>query len=112
MIQFRINKNTPLRKLMSSYSEHIGHPESTLRFTFDGNQLEKDQTPSEVHVHVQLTYGTLCMRVHQSSPQRFPITGRVGVVWVWSTPTSKDFKPTSKDFSMVKQGGPPCFPAL
>ena len=46
----------------------------------------------------------------QSFPQRFPITGRVGVVWVWSTPTSKDFKPTSKDFSMVKQGGPPCFP--
>ena len=31
---------------------------------------------------------------------------------MWSTPTSKDFKPTSKNFSVVKQGGPPCFPAL
>ncbi|XP_064648289.1 small ubiquitin-related modifier-like [Lineus longissimus] len=44
-VLFRVKLNTAMRKVMKSYSERSGVPESNLRFLFDGRRILEDQTP-------------------------------------------------------------------
>ena len=48
MVHFKIKKNTPLKKLMSAYCERQGLQKSAIRFVFDGNRINENNTPLEV----------------------------------------------------------------
>ena len=47
---FRIKKTTPLEKLMVTYCERQGKPFESVRFMFDGNRIEKHNTPEELDI--------------------------------------------------------------
>ena len=44
-IQFRVKKLTKMGKLKKSYSEKVGIPVESLRFLFDGQRINDDDTP-------------------------------------------------------------------
>ena len=46
VVQFKIKRRTPLKKLMSAYCERMGKQMNSLRFVFDGNRINEDDTPS------------------------------------------------------------------
>ncbi|KAK6173383.1 small ubiquitin-related modifier 3 [Patella vulgata] len=45
VVHFKIKKNTPLRKLMSAYCNRAGITVGAVRFRFDGNPMDDDDTP-------------------------------------------------------------------
>lgn len=45
---FKIKKTTKFEKLMSAYCERQGYQMDAIAFLFDGNRLNKDQTPTEL----------------------------------------------------------------
>ncbi|ESO95253.1 hypothetical protein LOTGIDRAFT_227264 [Lottia gigantea] len=45
VVHFKIKKNTPLRKLMSAYCNRAGITAGAVRFRFDGNPMNDDDTP-------------------------------------------------------------------
>ena len=45
IVQFKIKKATALKKLMSTYCERAGLAMQTIRFSFDGQRLNTDDTP-------------------------------------------------------------------
>ena len=44
-IHFRIKMSTVMGKLKKSYCERVGVPENSLRFIFDGQWINDDETP-------------------------------------------------------------------
>ncbi|KAK9887149.1 hypothetical protein WA026_020596 [Henosepilachna vigintioctopunctata] len=48
VVQFKIKKHTPLRKLMSAYCERAGLSMQVLRFRFDGNPINETDTPTSL----------------------------------------------------------------
>ncbi|ELT89488.1 hypothetical protein CAPTEDRAFT_18771 [Capitella teleta] len=46
VVHFKIKKNTPLRKLMTTYCERTGVKMGSMRFRFDGNPINEHDTPS------------------------------------------------------------------
>ncbi|XP_053660747.1 small ubiquitin-related modifier 3-like [Anopheles marshallii] len=67
VVQFKIKKHTPLRKLMNAYCDHAGLPKQELRFRFDGFPIGENDTPTTLHmeegdtieVYQQQTGGTV-----------------------------------------------------
>ncbi len=47
-VVFKLKLNTPLRKLMDAYCSREGLPHDGVRFLFDGERLNRDQTPGEL----------------------------------------------------------------
>ncbi|KAF0743511.1 small ubiquitin-related modifier 3, partial [Aphis craccivora] len=47
---YKMKNNTPLRKLMKSYSESFGLAVAQLRFRFDGRSLCENDTPSSIEM--------------------------------------------------------------
>ena len=45
VIQFKIKKSTPFRKLMHAYCDRQKLTQSTIRFVFDGNRIKETDTP-------------------------------------------------------------------
>jgi len=45
VVQFKIKKHTPLRKLMQAYCDRQGLQISLVRFRFDGNPVKETDTP-------------------------------------------------------------------
>lgn len=45
VVHFKIKKNTPLRKLMSAYCNRAGIQTGVVRFRFDGNPINDEDTP-------------------------------------------------------------------
>ena len=45
VIQFKIKKNTPFRKLMNAYCDRTKLVQSNIRFVFDGNRIRETDTP-------------------------------------------------------------------
>lgn len=45
VIQFKIKRNTPFRKLMTAYCDRTKVVQSTVRFTFDGSRINDNDTP-------------------------------------------------------------------
>lgn len=45
VIQFKIKKSTPFRKLMHAYCDRQKMIQSTIRFVFDGNRIKETDTP-------------------------------------------------------------------
>jgi len=48
VIHFKIKKNTPLRKLMTAYCDRLGLKIQTVRFIFDGNNVQEGDTPTSL----------------------------------------------------------------
>lgn len=47
-IFFKIKKNTPLRKLMDAFCERQGKSQSSVRFVYEGERLQPNNTPEEL----------------------------------------------------------------
>ncbi|XP_033631879.1 small ubiquitin-related modifier 2-like [Asterias rubens] len=50
IIQFKIKKGTPFRKLMTAYCEKQGVQLDSMRFRFDGNAIGQDDTPNSIDI--------------------------------------------------------------
>jgi len=48
-VYFKIKKSTPLRKLMDAYCERQAINPNSIRFLYDGNRINENQTPAEVY---------------------------------------------------------------
>ncbi|KAF3419921.1 hypothetical protein QLX08_000313 [Tetragonisca angustula] len=68
VVQFKIKKHTPLRKLMNAYCDRVGLAIAAVRFRFDGEPINELDTPTTlemeegdtIEVYQQQTGGTLC----------------------------------------------------
>ncbi|XP_018335344.1 small ubiquitin-related modifier 2 [Agrilus planipennis] len=68
VVQFKIKKHTPLRKLMNVYCDRAGLSMGVVRFRFDGNPINETDTPTSlemeegdtIEVYQQQTGGTYC----------------------------------------------------
>ena len=49
-IRFRVKMTTQMEKLKKSYSERVRVPVSSLRFLFDGRQINDDETPKQLEM--------------------------------------------------------------
>ena len=49
-MHFKIKRTTQLRKLMEAYCERQGKQITTVRFTFDGQRINENQTPADVRI--------------------------------------------------------------
>lgn len=47
-VVFKLKANTPLRKLMDAYCSREGLPNEGVRFLYDGDRINRDQTPAEL----------------------------------------------------------------
>ena len=50
VVQFKIKKHTPLRKLMQAYCDRQGQSMSNIRFRFDGQAINETDTPSKLEM--------------------------------------------------------------
>ncbi len=55
-VVFKIKKQTPLRKLIEAYCSRQGLDMNSIRFLYDGNRIQPDQTPKEVQYHMVEIY--------------------------------------------------------
>ena len=80
VIQFKIKRNTPFRKLIHAYCDRQKVAQSTMRFTFDGSRINDSDTPKSmdmedndtIEVFTQQTGGgfVLHRRARKSSRRR------------------------------------------
>jgi small ubiquitin-related modifier len=49
-MHFKIKRNTKLDKLMNVYCQRQSIARTAIRFLFDGQQIQPDQTPDELHM--------------------------------------------------------------
>jgi small ubiquitin-related modifier len=47
-VLFKLKLSTPLRKLMDAYCHREGLPVDGVRFLYDGERVNRDQTPEEL----------------------------------------------------------------
>lgn len=47
-VLFKLKMTTPLRKLMDAYCQREGLPVDGVRFLYDGERVNRDQTPEEL----------------------------------------------------------------
>ncbi|XP_076467970.1 small ubiquitin-related modifier 3-like [Babylonia areolata] len=50
VVHFKIKKNTPLRKLMGAYCNRAGITTGAVRFRFDGNPINDEDTPNTLEM--------------------------------------------------------------
>ncbi|XP_070552731.1 small ubiquitin-related modifier 3-like [Ptychodera flava] len=50
VVQFKIKRHTPLKKLMNAYCDRQGLRRNAIRFTFDGNPINEEDTPSQLEM--------------------------------------------------------------
>jgi small ubiquitin-related modifier len=50
VVQFKIKKHTPLRKLMQAYCDRQGQSMSNIRFRFDGQAINEQDTPAKLEM--------------------------------------------------------------
>ncbi|KAF4656406.1 Small ubiquitin- modifier 1 [Perkinsus chesapeaki] len=50
---FKLKRGTPLRKLMDAYCTREGLPTDGVRFLYDGERINRDQTPQELDMQDQ-----------------------------------------------------------
>ncbi|CAH3130928.1 unnamed protein product, partial [Pocillopora meandrina] len=49
-VHFKIKKTTQLKKLKQAYCDRQGVPLNSLRFLFDGQRINDDQTPKDLEM--------------------------------------------------------------
>ncbi|XP_012256330.1 small ubiquitin-related modifier 3 [Athalia rosae] len=50
VVQFKIKKHTPLRKLMTAYCDRVGLAIAAVRFRFDGQPINEFDTPTSLEM--------------------------------------------------------------
>ena len=45
---FKVKKSTKFEKIFQAYADRVGKPSGSIRFVFDGNRLNNDQTPADL----------------------------------------------------------------
>lgn len=50
VVQFKIKRHTPLRKLMQAYCDKQGQSMSNIRFRFDGQAINESDTPNKLEM--------------------------------------------------------------
>ncbi|GBP19181.1 Kv channel-interacting protein 4 [Eumeta japonica] len=50
IVQFKIKKHTPLRKLMNAYCDRAGLSMQVVRFRFDGQPINENDTPTSLEM--------------------------------------------------------------
>jgi len=50
VVQFKIKKHTPLRKLMNAYCDRAGLSMQVVRFRFDGQAINENDTPTSLEM--------------------------------------------------------------
>ncbi|KAL7742014.1 hypothetical protein ACLKA6_018268 [Drosophila palustris] len=50
VVQFKIKKHTPLRKLMNAYCDRAGLSMQVVRFRFDGQPINENDTPTSLEM--------------------------------------------------------------
>ncbi|KAF7988155.1 hypothetical protein HCN44_007649 [Aphidius gifuensis] len=50
VVQFKIKKHTPLRKLMNAYCDRGGLAIAAVRFRFDGEPVNESDTPASLQL--------------------------------------------------------------
>ncbi|XP_003396975.1 small ubiquitin-related modifier 3 [Bombus vosnesenskii] len=50
VVQFKIKKHTPLRKLMNAYCDRVGLAIAAVRFRFDGEPINELDTPTTLEM--------------------------------------------------------------
>merc|ERR1712141_455358 len=53
VVHFKIKKNTPLRKLMGAYCNRAGITTGVVRFRFDGNPINDEDTPAMLEMKME-----------------------------------------------------------
>ena len=48
VVQFKIKRNTPLRKLINAYCDRCRLAQNTIRFMFDGSRIDETDTPKSM----------------------------------------------------------------
>ncbi|XP_018572214.1 small ubiquitin-related modifier 2-like [Anoplophora glabripennis] len=61
VVQFKIKRHTPLRKLVAVYCQHAGLSADVIQFRYDGNWLKETDTPADVEM-VDGDTIVVCMR--------------------------------------------------
>lgn len=72
VVQFKIKRHTPLRKLMNAYCDRAGLSMQVVRFRFDGSPINENDTPTSlemeegdtIEVYQQQTGGGFSSLVH------------------------------------------------
>lgn len=54
-VQFKIKRNTALRKLMNAYCDRVGLSAQVVRFRYDGQAVHEDDTPIKLDMEDQDT---------------------------------------------------------
>ncbi|KAI9297107.1 ubiquitin-like protein [Neoconidiobolus thromboides FSU 785] len=49
-VQFKIKRNTPLKKLMDAYCTRAGKDSTTVRFLYDGVRIQGTSTPVDLEM--------------------------------------------------------------
>uniref|UniRef100_A0A8D8ZK54 Small ubiquitin-related modifier n=1 Tax=Cacopsylla melanoneura TaxID=428564 RepID=A0A8D8ZK54_9HEMI len=71
VVQFKIKKGTPLRKLMNAYCERCNLSMSTVRFRFDGQAINEQDTPSTLEMEEGDTIEIYQQQTGGSQRQRY-----------------------------------------
>uniref|UniRef100_H2YG29 Small ubiquitin-related modifier n=1 Tax=Ciona savignyi TaxID=51511 RepID=H2YG29_CIOSA len=50
VVQFKIKRHTPLRKLMQAYCDRQGQSMNMIRFRFDGQAINENDTPNKLEM--------------------------------------------------------------
>ncbi|XP_002734041.1 small ubiquitin-related modifier 3-like [Saccoglossus kowalevskii] len=50
VVQFKIKRHTPLKKLMNAYCDRQGLERTAFRFRFDGQPINEEDTPSKLEM--------------------------------------------------------------
>ena len=50
VVHFKLKKHTALKKLMSAYCDRQGVSQNSIRFVFDGQNIQEGDTPAQVRM--------------------------------------------------------------
>ncbi|KDQ52592.1 hypothetical protein JAAARDRAFT_40201 [Jaapia argillacea MUCL 33604] len=64
---FKIKRNTKLLKLQSAYASKVGKDVSSIRFLYDGERIQEDDTPSTLNMEDNDTIDVMVEQVGGST---------------------------------------------
>ncbi|KAG6371811.1 ubiquitin-like protein [Boletus reticuloceps] len=65
---FKIKRNTKLSKLQGAYAAKVGKDVSSIRFLYDGNRINEDDTPSSLEMEDNDTIDVMVEQVGGWAP--------------------------------------------
>ncbi|KAG8680022.1 hypothetical protein FRC09_018498, partial [Ceratobasidium sp. 395] len=66
-VYFKIKRNTKLKKLQGAYATKVGKDINTIRFLYDGNRINEDETPASLDMENDDTIDVMVEQVGGTS---------------------------------------------